>query len=400
MEKAPPRFKFFVKFVSIGGNQLEDRPFSILYLLYQIFFVVPSYGCWIGQIVELVLHGDRFRSVLETATPLIPITVCVSISFYYRIKRKSFQELILVADQFVWEYLPKWNPETGLPTKAGIIAMISKVTVFVTACNLIPAWVYIIYRSFQSLETLGFNAWFPFDTTYSPMHELALLLQLNSMIFNSANFHSYIALYAVFINIACTQLQQVGMQLDIYRQGREEHEENGSSMEFDEKYEDEEDERLASCIKLHQETLKFMHAIEDTFNFLILGHFMMMMSATCFACFSAVVTWGDMESLLLVMLVFLSMPLLLIVYCMLGEELTMQAEELDDSIWSCNWVGANLKQQRAILFMKAMSSKKFCLTAGGFIPVSRHTMSVVANQVMTYTMFLINVKKEENENRG
>ncbi|XP_069685893.1 odorant receptor 2a-like [Periplaneta americana] len=396
MENAPPRFKYIVKCVWIGGNQLEDRPFSILYLFYQIFLVIPSYLCWFAEVMDLILHWGDFKRVMQTAVSLIPITACIWVAVYFKIRRKSFQELILLADQFVWEHHPKWNPETGLPTKAGFIAMAAKFISISAVSGMLLSALYIIYRSYQSPERLGLNTWFPFDVSYSPTHEIVMFYQLYSLIFNGANFYGYMTLYVVLITIACTQLQEVGMQLDSYRQGKEGDDENGSSMEFDEKYEDEEDERLANCIKLHQKTLEFMQGIESTFNFPTLGHFIMIMGASCFACFSAVVTWGDAESFLMVILVFLSLPLNLVVYCMFGEELTMQAEELDDSIWFCNWVGASKKQQRAILFMKAVSSKEFCLTAGGFIPVSRHTMSVMVNQVMSYTMFLINVK-EENE---
>ncbi|XP_069685872.1 odorant receptor coreceptor-like [Periplaneta americana] len=401
MERAPPRFKFFVRVIMFGGNQLEDRPFSFLYLLYQTFCVLPAYGYWMGEVIDLTLNWRDFKRVLETATALLPITACVWTNIYIKFKRRSFQEMILLADQFVWEHLPKRDPETGFPTKAGIIAVIEKVAVTASLCCLIPTWVYMAYRTFQSRQNLGLNAWLPFDTSYSPLHEFMLFFQIYFTIFNAANFYGYMTLYAICISIACTQLQQVGMQLDIYRQEKEEEEaENKGSPDVVERHDDdEENERLNNAIKLHQKTLDLMNAMESTLNLLILGHFMLIMIASCFACFSAVVTWGDMESLLLVALVFLSMPILLVMYCMLGEELTIETEELDDSIWFCNWVGANLKQQRSILFMKAVSSKEFCLTAGGFIPVSRNTMSVVVNQVMSYTMFLINVK-EENENRA
>ncbi|XP_069685896.1 putative odorant receptor 92a [Periplaneta americana] len=399
MEKAPPRFQYLVKYISFGGVQLEDRPFSILYFLYQIIFILPSIGCWFGQVMYLIFHWGDFKQVLQTAIPMIPITACVWSAIYFKIKRKSFQELILIADQFVWEHLPKWNPQTGLPTKAGFIAFAAKYVNFTALTCTILAWAYIIYRSYQSPERLGFNVWLPFDVSDSPTHEIVMFYQMYSIIFNSANFYGYMTLYIVFISIACTQLQKVGMQLDSYRQEMEEDDEEEGSMEFDEKYEDEEDQRLANCIKLHQKTLEFMQAMESTFKGEILGHFLIIFAASCLASFSAVVTWGDAESLVMVITVFLAQPLNLTLYCMLGEELTMQAEELDDSIWFCNWVGANLKQQHAILFMKAVSSKEFCLTAGGFIPVSRHTMSVMANQVMSYTMFLINVK-ERNEEQG
>ena len=45
-----------------------------------------------------------------------------------------------------------------------------------------------------------------------------------------------------------------------------------------------------------------------------------------------------------------------------------------DAAWNCDWVEAPVSVQRSLVFIIAMASKEFTLTAGKFVPVSRTTM--------------------------
>jgi hypothetical protein len=51
-----------------------------------------------------------------------------------------------------------------------------------------------------------------------------------------------------------------------------------------------------------------------------------------------------------------------------------QAESVREAAWRCDWVGMPLALQRCLVFITAMASKEFTLTAGKFVPVSRTTM--------------------------
>ena len=67
----------------------------------------------------------------------------------------------------------------------------------------------------------------------------------------------------------------------------------------------------------------------------------------------------------------------------------LQSAELREAVWGCDWVGAPLVEQRALIFMMA-ATKDFSLSAGGVIPTSRHTMMQVLNQTYSFLMFLMN----------
>jgi hypothetical protein len=54
-----------------------------------------------------------------------------------------------------------------------------------------------------------------------------------------------------------------------------------------------------------------------------------------------------------------------------------QVTLVKDSVWQCRWVGAPLRQQRTLLFMMTTANQDLAITAGGFAPLSHHTMMAV-----------------------
>jgi hypothetical protein len=57
-----------------------------------------------------------------------------------------------------------------------------------------------------------------------------------------------------------------------------------------------------------------------------------------------------------------------------------QAENVKQAIWEGEWVGAPLPQQRTLKFMMARANEEFTLTAGGFAPLTRHTLVTVSHE--------------------
>jgi hypothetical protein len=54
-----------------------------------------------------------------------------------------------------------------------------------------------------------------------------------------------------------------------------------------------------------------------------------------------------------------------------------QATLVKESVWQCRWVGAPFRQQRTLMFMMTAANQDLALTAGGFAPLSHHTMMTV-----------------------
>jgi hypothetical protein len=54
-----------------------------------------------------------------------------------------------------------------------------------------------------------------------------------------------------------------------------------------------------------------------------------------------------------------------------------QATFVKESVWKSRWMEASLRQQRTLMFMMTAANQDLALTAGGFAPLSRHTMMTV-----------------------
>ncbi|XP_021924790.1 odorant receptor 2a-like [Zootermopsis nevadensis] len=109
----------------------------------------------------------------------------------------------------------------------------------------------------------------------------------------------------------------------------------------------------------------------------------------CVNTFSILLSWGNATDTLQALTLIVALTSQLYVYCWFGNELTGQSAELREAVWGCSWVGAPLREQRALLFMMG-SANEFTLTAGGIIPASRHTLMQVLNQTYSFLMFLMN----------
>jgi hypothetical protein len=62
---------------------------------------------------------------------------------------------------------------------AGIISLIQKVMVYLPWIILIPHSIHMLIRGIGS-EKLGLDMWFPFDTRPSPVHEIIIIIQVQT----------------------------------------------------------------------------------------------------------------------------------------------------------------------------------------------------------------------------
>ncbi|PSN45732.1 hypothetical protein C0J52_17115 [Blattella germanica] len=86
------------------------------------------------------------------------------------------------------------------------------------------------------------------------------------------------------------------------------------------------------------------------------------------------ISLGNVGALYEIIVVFNGQMMLLAAYCLFGTELSTQAEEVKFAAYSCDWTGCSLSEQKSLMFIMAVASKEFIITAGGVIPVNRETM--------------------------
>ncbi|XP_033609379.1 uncharacterized protein LOC111869572 isoform X2 [Cryptotermes secundus] len=107
--------------------------------------------------------------------------------------------------------------------------------------------------------------------------------------------------------------------------------------------------------------------------------------------------WGDATDAIHVFYLYVTMIGYLGMFCLLGTELTQQAESVRDAAWGYDWVGTPVPFQRCLAFIIATANKEFTLTAGKFVPVSNSTMMNMVNQSISLFMFLLTMKDKNEE---
>jgi hypothetical protein len=84
-----------------------------------------------------------------------------------------------LTDAFIWEDLPHTDPDTGYLAMVAWIPRIKKVTTFITGSAII---IYVIQNLMLYFASDGhpmvFHAWYPFDTTKSPVYGLVYITQV------------------------------------------------------------------------------------------------------------------------------------------------------------------------------------------------------------------------------
>ncbi|PNF25897.1 hypothetical protein B7P43_G10644 [Cryptotermes secundus] len=344
------RFRLFDHFFTYSGHPILKKRKSVIFRIYSWMAFLVAYACWLGEYIESFRHLDDLAEMQDAARIAIPLTACYGMDLYVRFKTAAFAKLLQQAEQFTWEDFPMTD-ESGNRTIAGLLPIIRKVMIHMTWLVTGPHTIYMYIRGADP-DTLGLTMWTPFDIRPSPLHEIVIAIQVAvlcvaklslllcrqqnpkkaySTTYTLSNFLGYMGLYSTLATIACIQMEKLHQRLRNYR--REEVTKPGTEEDY-----------LREQIQYHQDILSFIRAIDDTFSMMMLGHFLMIIGALCFASISFVT-----------------------------------AINVKQAIWDSGWIGAPIRQQRNIVFMMVAANEDFALSAGGFAPVSLRTMIVVRN---------------------
>ncbi|PNF31032.1 hypothetical protein B7P43_G17935 [Cryptotermes secundus] len=363
------RFRYFRINFSIAGTPILGDGQSAAYSMYKATTVIVIYGCWMGGVIETLRNLRSPQVAFECAKVFLPVTAACCIDLFMRTHKQSIQKL-LQTEQFTWEDIPTRN-DSGSLTMAGIIPLIQKVIVYLPRIILIAHSIYMLIRGIGS-DKLGLDMWLPFDASSSPVHEIIVIIQVFSTVMYIHCYWGFLALYGTLVAISCSQLQKLQTGLRNFRKG--------SLMDPETQ-----NEELHEYVRLHQNILRTLHS----------NRHVNPKSHTDNMCISQV--WGEFSNLLQTLGFLSAIMAQMCIYCLFGDELTCQAENVKQAIWESEWVGAPLSQQRTLKFMIAAANREFALTAGGFAPLTRHTLVTVLNQTMSYVMFLINFREDPGQ---
>ncbi|KAF7991118.1 hypothetical protein HCN44_002680 [Aphidius gifuensis] len=144
------------------------------------------------------------------------------------------------------------------------------------------------------------------------------------------------------------------------------------------------------CIKKHQEAIDFANRLEDTINILAFGQFLVSSGIVCIAGFQIVAMKEDRGRLMKYISFLLSATFGLFLFSYSGDVLITESEDVGNSCFNSDWVGANDKYKRNIKILMIRSTKPCKITAGKFYDMSLQSFSNLLSTSFSYFTVLSN----------
>ncbi|PSN45737.1 Odorant receptor 102 [Blattella germanica] len=381
MGDARKRFPIFRRLYKLSGNAIFGDGKTILYKTYSYISRVVVYLNWLAIVVDTIFNLNNLERLIENVSVILPHLCSVWLDIFLQFRKSSMEKILMETNMFAWEDYPLRDEVTGWPTLRFVIVNVPKICFCNVWFTVISHSSYMVYRGVTSRDILGFNAWFPFDSTLSPMHELVIAMQIYYSFMMTAHFYNNVAVYSTIVSIGCIQLNN--LLKDIH------------SLQLDDLDDRKKKTKFKECVRYHQKILNYLGIMQDSLNVLMFGHFLIIIIGMAFAAFSAVMSWQNLGAMFQLIVVFFGQMILLAVYCILGTHISTLTEDVRFAIYESDWIGSPVPTQKSMVFMMAAANNEFKLSAGGFIPVTRETMLAMLNQMFSYTMFLLNFKDEE-----
>ncbi|KDR15182.1 odorant receptor 2a-like [Zootermopsis nevadensis] len=389
--------------VRLSGISVNVRKVSRLSSAYNVISTVCFYVTYLSVIMDFVVKRDDIEETMKNVRMSFGMAVLSWMHFYLRSNKHEIEYLIHLTESFKPEDFPNRDPDTGNLTMTGYIPRVNKLTKY--------GWLFVaVFHAIQSAlrmtlnRSMIFTTWYPFDASVSPVYEIVNLSQVFASILAISICVGFPGLYATLVCVACSQLEKLkGALLDIRQTHLTSQQDCGAETNGEEHPHTTEEvfrheqKKLNDCIRHHQRIILYMTALEETINFALCGLFLLLLAALCFIAFSAVTSWGDLTDVSQALVMYCVMMSIVFVFCWLGTQLSVQAENVRDAAWGCDWVGTPVPFQRCLIFIIAAANKEFTLTAGKFVPVSNKTMMNMINQTVSFFMFLLHMKKKNEE---
>ncbi|XP_034938016.1 uncharacterized protein [Chelonus insularis] len=230
---------------------------------------------------------------------------------------------------------------------------------------------------------------FPFDTTISPNHEYAIILQVFMIhvvfaliVLTDESIFSLIRWITIQLTILNMNYQKCNVSNKSIIDGYSSQEpiyENDDNFLF----------KLAICSNDHRYLIKLMSEWNSIFNTVMLTEISTNCFMICLTSVQLVMDHENMAETIKFMLFFGSAASQLLIWCWLGNELTFQSECVSNGLWSCGWE-MYLKHRHIKSLMKislVQGIRPFQMKAGKFFVMS---METYVNVIKTaYSFFAV-----------
>ncbi|XP_026324100.1 putative odorant receptor 85d [Hyposmocoma kahamanoa] len=242
----------------------------------------------------------------------------------------------------------------------------------------IPAAMFwCIVPAFQSDTSLPLKTVFPFDWKINPMFAITYVYTSISV--------TVLAVSDAAENFVVSGLMIMGSaQLDVLSFALQNIGRNENNADYEE---------TITCIKHHQNIIKYVNELAEIFGTTILCQFITSSIVVCMTLFKITLTTEAVE-MVTIIFYLLCIFVELLMYCYPGDLLINKSLLISEAAFPNNWSG-DIRSRQALLLTALRAQKALLVNAGGVLTVSLPTAAAVVRSAYSYYTVL---RQKMNDN--
>ncbi|XP_018303865.1 odorant receptor Or2-like [Mycetomoellerius zeteki] len=224
------------------------------------------------------------------------------------------------------------------------------------------------------------QSYYVYDITKRPQYELTFLSQVIYVVIA-------LMIYTGIDNFLSLLIFHISGQLDIIK----------SRLTHLDKYTNYQ-EVLKCCIDKHLRLLRAIDVIEDMYNIILLSLFIYFAILFAFYAFRVISVFNEGNHLPVIRFVFFTLTILnlfghMCLYCILGEILMAQCNNIYYAAYNNKWYTMDPKTTNNLLILMTRGSKPIYLTVGKIFPVTMTTFCSLVKTSIGYISVLHTTKR-------
>ncbi|XP_078046495.1 shavenoid [Augochlora pura] len=353
------------------------------YFLWKIFIIAMMYIFTFTLFADVYTNMDDISIATDSGCICAGIVVVVFKIMNYQFKRKEIERLMTEISKSADDLLEFSDTSNRIADIIKGHYMFNYV--IYQGFKVVGCFLVIALLLFSPMQNgLPIRAKYPFNTTVSPYHEIALtvetfavsggvlaILSMDGIAMSICNFT------VMQVDILCVNFENCG-KLSANDTGSVHR--NPTTDGFMNRYK--------ACLRFHQ---RLMSTINDYNNIYSSSVFVQMLSSTSIICltgFQAVVVGGQNSDIIKFGIYLSAATSQLFYMCWMGNELTYACSMLDRSQWLSNWNRERLSDVIQIFILATMSTRQsMYLKAGPFFVLSLQVYIMIIRT--SYSVFAL-----------
>ncbi|XP_048264901.1 odorant receptor 4 [Bombus terrestris] len=371
-----------LKFIGIWPEERKWNRSSSYFILLPCIVMV----CFIcaPQTINLPIIAGDSDLVIENLSTNITITISLMKTMAVWIKGKPLKSLLKCMAN-------DWDTVTNNADREKMVT-IARITKKITIRSILLANIVVAAFLPARLSSMIYNdkelfyrGYYPYNTTISPNFELTLIGQLMAALYTAITYTTVDTFVVLLIFHVCGQLSILRDDL------RKIHSYDDKNVEM----------KLQKIVQRHVYINRFAETIEKSFNMMLLFQMLGCTTQLCSQTYQVIMSLGEEAiehmilqiTFLLIYVIYVMLQLLL--YCYMGEKLTVESTEIANTAYDAEWYNLPPKNARwLVIIMCRARSSPLQITAGRFCCFTLVLYSQVLKTSMGYVSVLLAMKNK------